>query len=153
MTEISSFISRHIFAKLVEFYFHTYGFFLWKETLSYINMLWKIISNYFYVKIDKLYHKFIDNIKIQQIAKIKILQIITKSSTTFTNMNLKTWKRNFEHKIRYGEQCFTLPFLGIFWYKKVLFLKSNFFTLYRCVRKWKIQKYCHYFCFYDFALL
>ena len=27
VTEISSFISRHIFAKLAEFYFHTYGFF------------------------------------------------------------------------------------------------------------------------------
>ena len=27
MTEIFSFISRHIFAKLAEFYFHTYGFF------------------------------------------------------------------------------------------------------------------------------
>ena len=30
VTEISSFISRHIFAKLAEFYFHTYAFFLWK---------------------------------------------------------------------------------------------------------------------------
>ena len=30
----------------------------------------------------------------------------------------------------YQEQCFTLPFLGIFWYKKVLFLKSNFFVYY-----------------------
>ena len=27
VTEIFSFISRHILAKLVEFYFHTYGFF------------------------------------------------------------------------------------------------------------------------------
>ena len=27
VTEIFSFISRHIFAKLAEFYFHTYGFF------------------------------------------------------------------------------------------------------------------------------
>ena len=27
VTEISSFISRHIFAKLAEFYFHTYSFF------------------------------------------------------------------------------------------------------------------------------
>ena len=33
VTEISSFISRHIFAKLAEFYFHTYGFFSLKIDL------------------------------------------------------------------------------------------------------------------------
>ena len=34
VTEISSFISRHIFAKLAEFYFHTYGFFslIWYQS-------------------------------------------------------------------------------------------------------------------------
>ena len=35
--------------------------------------------------------KFIKNIKIQQIAKIKILQIMTKSCTTFTNMHLECY--------------------------------------------------------------
>ena len=33
VTEISPFISRHILAKLVEFYFHTYGFF--SENITY----------------------------------------------------------------------------------------------------------------------
>ena len=74
----------------------------------------------------QLQHKFFHNIKIQQIAKIKILQIITKTNTTFTNVNLITWKWNFDYKIRYEEQCFSLPFLWIFQYKKVFFLKSNF---------------------------
>ena len=41
-------------------------------------------------------------------------------------MNLITWKWNFDYKIRYEEQCFSLPFLWIFQYKKVFFLKSNF---------------------------
>ena len=82
-------------------------------------------------------------------AKIKVLQIITKSSTAFTNMMLVSWKKNFEHKIRYWEQCLEKTIWGIFWYKKVLLLKS-IFLLYRGVRKWQIQNYCHYFCFYDF---
>ena len=34
------------------------------------------------------YKKFIENIQIQQIAKIKILQIMTKSCAAFTNMHL-----------------------------------------------------------------
>ena len=34
-----------------------------------------------------LYQKFIENIKIKQIAKNKILQIMTKSFTAFTSMD------------------------------------------------------------------
>ena len=41
VTEISSFISRHIFAKLAEFYFHTYGFFLKIELILYHSALKK----------------------------------------------------------------------------------------------------------------
>ena len=87
------------------------------------------------------------NMDIHQTAKIKILQKITKSSTVFTNMMLHSWKKNFEHKFRYREQCFTLKVWWILLFKEVLFLKCHFFLLHRCVQKWLFAKYCPHFSF------
>ena len=126
MTKVFLSISRHFFAKLVEFYFRKHVLFLSKLNLYFSNLIWKGFLMMYDWILTNLYKKFIENIKIKQIAKIKILQIITKTNTTFTNVNLITWKWNFDYKIRYEEQCFSLPFLWIFQYKKVFFLKSNF---------------------------
>ena len=45
-----------------------------------------------------------------------------------------SWKKNFYHKISYGEQCFTLKILWIFWNKRILLVKSNFYTTMMCTK-------------------
>ena len=109
----------------------------------------KLISNYFFYKLIKLYHKFIENIKIQQIAKIKILQIITKSSRTSTNMILKSCKKFFEHKIKYGEQCLFLPFLQILSFSWGYPFKIQFLSYYEVSRNGKFLFLSVLMFFYD----
>ena len=109
-----------------EFYFSDLVLFFSKNACFKSIFIWNHFLIVSYSIINRFNHQIIENINIQETAKIKILQIITKTNTTFTNVNLITWKWNFDYKIRYEGQCFSLPFLWIFQYEKVFFLKSNF---------------------------
>ena len=51
----------------------------------------------------------------------------------------------------YWEQCFTLKVLQILSIS-MGFLLNPTFLHFRCVWKWLLEKYCHYFSFYDFAI-
>ena len=62
-----------------------------------------------------------------------------------------SWKKNFYHKISYGEQCFTLKILWIFWNKRILLVKSNYLHCYDVYENGKFRFFCHYFSFYDFG--
>ena len=91
------------------------------------------------------------NMDIYQTAKIKIHQKITKSSTVFTNMMLHSWKKNFDYKCRYREQCFTLKVWWILLYKKVLFLNCHLFYCIDVCRN-GICKILSPLLFYNFGL-
>ena len=78
----------HIFCQIGRVLFQQPDIFLFKNACFksiFIRNHFLIVS---YSIINRFNHQIIENINIQETAKIKILQIITKSSTAFTNMML-----------------------------------------------------------------
>ena len=67
-----------------------------------------------------------------------------KCELQMTNVHVK--EELFLHKTKVIQaEVVPQKFLVDFWYIKYI-KKSS-----RVVHKWKIQKYCHYFCFYEFG--